>query len=118
MLLAWFCANGAVWNLVQVVAWGKMFADYSSVMSVTRALQLTFDGSKPCDLCHLAQAGEDAAREQQRQTAPLGGTDKLVLAFLTAAPVVVTAPDFAWPGLVHEAGLTRTDSVPVPPPRA
>ena len=119
LLLAWLCANGAVWNVVQVFAWAKMFNEYAQVMPVTDALELTFDGSAPCDLCTLAQSNQDAARSQLPTEAALGGgQEKIVLiADFTPAPVLV-APDPVWPGLVHEAGLTRTTAVPVPPPRA
>jgi hypothetical protein len=116
LLIAWLCANGAVWNVVQVVGWVKMFHDYSSVLPATEALKLTFDGSAPCDLCHISQSAQDQARDQQ-SPAVLGATDKLVLAFTTPAPVVVLAPEVVWPGLAHEAGLARTETVPVPPPR-
>lgn len=119
LLLAWLCANGAVWNVVQVVAWAKMFHDYSQVMPVTAALELTFDGSAPCDMCLIAQGGQDAARQQLPAEAALGGgMEKIVLlADHVPAPVLV-APDTVWPGPVHEAGLMRTEAVPVPPPRA
>lgn len=117
LVLAWLFANGAVWNIVQVVAWAKMFQDYAQVMPVDEALRVTFEG-EACQLCHVAQSGADAAREQLPQSDSFGGGDRLLLAFQAAPVVVVTAPDFAWPGLVHEAGLTRTDAVPVPPPRA
>jgi len=30
---------------------------------------------------------------------------------------VVAAPDFAWPSVIHNIGLTRTEMVPVTPPR-
>jgi hypothetical protein len=119
LLLAWLCANGAAWNVVQVVAWAKMFSEYSQVMPVADALELTFDGSAPCELCTLAQGGQDGARSQLPADAALGGgTEKILLiADWTPAPVLV-APDFVWPGLVAEAGLIRSESVPVPPPRA
>lgn len=65
LLLAWLCANGAVWNIVQVVGWAKMFRDYAQVMPATQALQLTFDGNAPCNLCEIAEAGQDAARDPQ-----------------------------------------------------
>jgi len=117
LLLAWLAANGAAWNVVQVVAWAKMFRDYSQVMPVGQALRLTFDGSAPCGLCTLAQAGAEATR-QAGTKAVIGDTDRLVLAFHAATPLVLVAPDPAWPGLVHEAGQVRTDRVPVPPPRA
>lgn len=117
LCLAWLCANGAIWNAVQVVAWAKMFHDYSQVMPVAQALKLTFDGEAPCDLCTIAETGKDAAREQLPREEALGATDKFVLSCQTAAPLVLTAPDSVWPGLAHEAGLLRTESVPVPPPR-
>jgi hypothetical protein len=118
LCLAWLCANGAIWNAVQVVAWAKMFRDYSRVMPVAQALKLTFDGEAPCDLCTIAETGKDAAREQLPREEALGATDKFVLSIQAAAPFVLTAPDAVWPGLDHEAGLLRTESVPVPPPRA
>jgi hypothetical protein len=119
LLIAWLCANGAVWNVVQVVAWAKMFHEYSQVMPATDALALTFDGSAPCDMCLIAQGGQDAARSQLPAEAALGGgLEKIVLiADHVPAPVLV-APDSVWPDLAHEAGLTRASTVPVPPPRA
>jgi hypothetical protein len=118
LFLAWLCANGAIWNVVQVVAWAKMFHDYSQVMPATRALEVTFDGSAPCQLCHISQKGQDAAREQLPREAVLGGgLDKLLLLADHVPVVVLTAPDFAWPGVANDAGPTRTGLVPVPPPR-
>lgn len=117
LISAWFCANGAVWNVVQVVAWVKMFHDYSQVMPATEALALTFEG-EACELCHFAQAGANAARDQLPQSDSFGGSDRLLIAFQSTPPIVVSAPDFSWPGLVDETGRTRTDGVPVPPPRA
>jgi hypothetical protein len=117
LTLAWLFANGAVWDVMQVVAWTKMFRDYSQVMSTRDALRETFEG-KRCKLCHLAQSGADAARDQLPAGDSFGGNDRLVLALTTAPAVVLTAPDFAWPGLAPETGLLRGEAVPVPPPRA
>jgi hypothetical protein len=116
LILAWLCANGAMWDAVQVVAWGRMFATYSSYLPVRQALARTFDGSKPCELCAVAQQGHDDATRQQSPTSP-GESERLVLACETAAPVVLTQPEFSWPGVVDDSGLLRTDPVPVPPPR-
>jgi hypothetical protein len=118
LLFAWFCANGALWNVVQVVAWVKMFHDYSETMPASEALQNTFDGSKPCKLCSMAKAAEDTAHKQLPRDAALGhGSEKLLLVYECAPVVVVRAPDFAWPDVTDDAGLIRVDSVPVPPPR-
>ena len=119
LCLAWLCANGAVWNVVQVFAWAKMFHDYSQVMPVARALEVTFNGTAPCALCHLSQKGRDAAREQlPREAAPGGGMEKIVLLSENAPVVVFAAPASAWPGVGNDAGPARTEAVPVPPPRA
>jgi len=118
LCLAWLFANGAVWNAVQVVAWAKMLHDYSQVMPAARALQVTFDGSAPCALCHISRKAQDAAREQLPRDADLGGgMEKLLLATEGVPAVVLATPDFAWPGVTHATGLTRTEAVPVPPPR-
>jgi hypothetical protein len=118
LLFAWLCANGAIWNVVQVVGWAKMFHDYAQVMPAAEAMQLTFSGEAPCDMCNLAQAGQDATRDQQLPAALGGTTEKILLiAECVPAPVLV-APDTSWPGVADAAGLTRTRSVPVPPPRA
>ena len=118
LLFAWLCANGAMWNVVQVVAWAKMFRDYSEVMPATQALRLTFDGSAPCDLCVVAQSAQDAAREQLPGSTVATGSAKLILAIAHAPALVLGAPLENWPGLVDEAGRTRSERVPSPPPRA
>lgn len=118
LLLAWLCANGAVWNVVQVVAWAKMFQEYSQVMPASEALALTFDGSAPCAMCVIAQGGQDAARQQLPADAALGGGQEKIVLLADSVPTpVLVAPESVWPGLVHEAGLLRTEAVPVPPPR-
>lgn len=117
LVLAWLFANGAAWNVVQVVAWVKMFHDYSQVMPVRDALRVTFEGES-CNLCQIAQNGAETAREQLPKSDTFGGSDRLLLAFHATPVFVVASPDHGWPGLAHEAGRTRTDSVPVPPPRA
>ena len=43
--LAWLCANGALWDAVQVFARGKMVHEYSRFMTVAQAIEITFDGS-------------------------------------------------------------------------
>ena len=119
LCLAWLCANGALWNVVQVVAWAKMFHAYSQMMPAGKALAHTFDGTAPCDLCVISQKAQDATREQLPRDAALGGgAEKLLLVSEAVAPFVATPPDFAWPGVADTAGLTRPEAVPVPPPRA
>jgi hypothetical protein len=117
LLLAWLCANGSLWEVVQVVAWGKMFARYTQEFSVGDALARTFDASKPCALCNAAQKGRDAATANEQAPASTSATEKVLLAFHAIAPLVIVAPDTSWPGVADDSGLTRTEAVPVPPPR-
>ena len=117
LVLAWLCADGAVWNVVQVVAWARMFHGYTQVMPAAQALQRTFDGAEPCALCQLAERGHRAERDQQPANTVPGAAEKILLACDEPATVVFLSPDLNWPGVVDAAGLTRTESVPVPPPR-
>lgn len=118
LCFAWLCANGALWNVVQVVAWVRMFHDYSQMVPAAEALQRTFDGSKPCELCHISQSAQDAARNQLPRDAAIGGGEEKILLVAEGVPaVVVAAPDFVWPGVANDTGLMRTEMVPVPPPR-
>lgn len=118
LLFAWLCANGALWNVVQVVAWVKMFHDYSATMPAAVALQQTFDASKPCKVCSIAKSAEDTARTQMpRDSVLVGGAEKLLLIAECQSAVVVPAPDFNWPGAIDDTGPTRKEAVPVPPPR-
>lgn len=118
LCFAWVCANGALWDAVQVVAWGKMFADYSTYLSPAKALAKTFDGSKPCELCSVAQHAKDATREAQSPAAPGSNGERLLLMTEVAAPLVMAAPDFSWPIMANDSGPLRAERVPVPPPRA
>jgi hypothetical protein len=118
LLFAWLCANGALWNVVQVVAWAKMFHDYSATMPAAEALERTFDASKPCKFCCIAKSAEETARKQLPFKAVLGGgAEKLILIAECASDIVVPAPDFIWPGATDDTGLIRKEAVPVPPPR-
>ena len=117
LLLAWICANGAIWNGVQVVAWAKMIRDFSQTMPAARAVELTFSGEAPCKLCHLAQSGQDATRDAQSPAALGAGEEKILLIAECEPTPVLVAQDFSWPGVADTAGRTRTELVPVPPPR-
>ncbi len=117
LLIAWLCANGSLWEVVQVVAWGKMFARYTQEFSVVNALARTFDASKPCALCKVAQKGHDAASASGQTPASTNTSEKVLLAFHATTPLVIVAPDFSWRGVDDDSGLMRTEAVPVPPPR-
>jgi hypothetical protein len=116
LAFAWLCANGAIWDLAQVLAWGRMFAGYSSTLSVSAALRETLDPAKACELC----VGVAKAKEQSSQTLPAASPEvvKLVLA-LESELLVVSAPSLGeWPLPPWPSMAEWCDPVPVPPPRA
>ncbi len=117
LCFAWICANGAIWDAVQVFAWGKMFAGYAQMMSVPAALRATFDPARPCELCVTVADARETAREQLPQAVERAA-EKLLLALHSPAPIVLVPAPGAWPPTLAHAAPRRTESVPVPPPRA
>ncbi len=116
LLVAWLCANGLMLDVMQCVAWAKMFAGYAPHMSVTAALSETFDPAKPCQLCTRV------AEARSQQTLPTSQTvhaiDKIVLIAQSAPARVTPAPAReAWPRPWAENAERRIEAVPQPPPR-
>ena len=108
--------TGGQWAMLQSVAWTNMFADYIRELSLTEALEKTFDGEDPCPMCCAVKK----AREKEKQQG-----DKAVMEgskFACALPLRMDAPRHA-PGrglrlhgpVLLEHGFTRAPP-PVPPP--
>lgn len=117
LLFAWVCANGAIWDAVQVFAWSKMFAGYSQTMSVPAALRATFDPEKPCEMC----VGVATAKETAKQQLPPSveqSAEKLLLAIHSSSAIVFENSPTSWPAIPARVAPVRSESVPVPPPRA
>ena len=116
LLFAWVCANGAIWDAVQVFAWGKMFAGYSQAMSVPAALRATFDPASACEMCLGVASAKETAKQQQPQTVDRSA-EKLVLAIHSPAGIVFEKSPVTWPAAFASEAPMRSESVPVPPPR-
>jgi hypothetical protein len=116
LLLAWVCANGALLDAAQLLAWAKMFHGYAAVLPVGQALAKTFDPANSCRSCVRIAAARRAAREQLPAAIELSA-EKLTLAVHRAAVFTprAPAPDWPEPGSLH--GPSRVEAVPVPPPR-
>lgn len=117
LLGAWLLATGSQWDLVQVFAWGRMFAGYAREMPLAAALGQTF---KPDNMCNLCRAVKEAKQEQDQSPAATykDGLGKILLVFEPEPRVVVARPSFSsWsPGDRVLTGATRA-APPVPPPR-
>jgi hypothetical protein len=118
LLFAWLCANGALLDAVQVFAWGKMFSENARTMDLREALSATFDPAKACDLCLSVAAAKDTAGQEQPAQVEQASADKLLLALHTPARPFFVSPVADWPETLASVAPSRTESVPVPPPRA
>ena len=117
LVFAWICANGAVWDAVQVLGWARMFAGYSHTLPVRAALRETFDPGKPCAICMAVARAKETERKQAPR--PLErSTAKLVLACETQEKIQIVPLPRAWPAVPDRIGAIRREPVPVPPPRA
>jgi hypothetical protein len=116
LVFAWLCANGALWDALQMAAWSRMFAGYVQSMPITRALSETFDAAKPCEMCIGIAKARDVTEKQVPRAEP-AATAKFVLVIPTAdAPVFANDPG-EWPTSPPCRITQRTDPVPLPPPR-
>jgi hypothetical protein len=113
---AWLCANGALLDAVQVLAWARMFAGYSGTMSASGALEKTFDPAKPCKMCLQVAAAKKAAKQQLPQTVERSG-EKLTLAIHRSPQIIFEHLAVTWPAAPARVAPSRTEVVPVPPPR-
>jgi hypothetical protein len=116
LLLAWLIATGSQWDLVQVFAWGRMFASYSRIMSVESALRLTFKPDNMCSVCKMVKA----AKQQQEQSpvAPSKTLGKILLVFAPVPTVVVASVSSEpWPVESKSMCSAERGAPPIPPPR-
>jgi hypothetical protein len=113
---AWLCANGALLDAVQVFAWAKMFTGYTQTMSVATALQKTFDPAQRCEMCDGVAAAKESSREHHPRAVEQSA-EKLLLALHRPAPLVFDRAPGDWPSSLALVAPSRTEAVPVPPPR-
>lgn len=117
LLTAWLLATGSQWDVVQVFAWGKMFAGYVQTLSVRQALAETFDADKPCSLCCAVR---EAKRQENKQVPPeIRLREKLTLVFQPTTDFLASVSiETSWPEAGSlQAGRGRAEPT-VPPPRS
>ena len=60
--------SGGHWTVLQSVAWVGMVVSYTQADdSLATAVEKTFDGQHPCNLCEVVKDGREADREQDLQ---------------------------------------------------
>ena len=117
LCFAWLCANGAIWDAVQVFAWGRMFTGYAQTQNLAEAFRATFDPEKPCPICVTVATAKDFEQKQARLPGESSSLEKLLLSFHTPAKLFFAPASIDWPAALASAGPSRTEPVPFPPPR-
>ncbi|MDR2430100.1 MAG: hypothetical protein LBD14_04285 [Puniceicoccales bacterium] len=61
-LLAWTAATGVHWDVLQIVAYGKMTVNFSTSKNLTlaQAAAKALSGEAPCTLCKMVSAAKGA----------------------------------------------------------
>ena len=119
VLLALFSLSGMDRALVQAYAWGTMIHDRAPEMGLDSAINDTFSGDHPCEVC-LAVLEETHKQqqpapgpEQQDQNPKLFATASLPPSIGLATPIgsqiLPAGPPAAFDSVIHE--------LPTPPPR-
>ena len=99
---------------MQSIAWASMVINYSQHCSFVKAVQQTFDGAHPCDLCKRISNAKDAEKKPDTQRS----TPKadLICVVRRFAPL----PPFCHVDYTELASFLVSGSLepPSPPPRA
>jgi hypothetical protein len=110
---------GLHWSAVQVVGWVGMAVEFARTRPVADALEMTFDGKHPCNLCKLVQ-NYGPLSDLAPQTPPESNSElKLLVASIWENPLPsLNAPAeiVAFPDELGVASMAR-QRPPVPPPR-
>ncbi len=118
--LALFSIAGGHWAVLQSVAWAEMLHDYTQrTGSIAAAVEQTFDGQHPCELCQQIQVAK-AQEHKEAPVAPAKKDDARVKALLADSilrPFVPTAQAATIPPAGPICGPGRTEQPPTPPPR-
>ena len=118
--LALFSIAGGHWAVLQSVAWAEMLHDYTQrTGSIAVAVEQTFDGQHPCELCQQIQVAK-AKEHKEAPTAPATKDDAKVKALVADSvlrPFVRTAEEVLFLRAVSVCGPSRTEQPPTPPPR-
>ena len=118
--LAFFSIAGGHWAVLQSVAWVEMLHSYSQRSgSVAVAVEQTFDGQHPCELCQQIQAGK-AKEHKESPTAPATKDDAKVKAMVANSvlpSLARTAAAISFPRAAFAPGSSRAEPPPTPPPR-
>ena len=113
LIAALFVAIGGHWAVLQTVAWATMIVDYSKEGALTEAVQKTFDGRHPCQICTVIQKSRQSEKKQES----LLLAKKVELFNQHIAKVLFAPCDTISQPVSDSFSAARSQAPPVPPPR-
>lgn len=121
-LLVLCCAlylSGAHWMLLQTTAWTGMLISRSMELTVSEAVETTFDGRHPCRMCSAIEDAKQTKEHSEKSFALLKkvGEVKFVSLPLVVVDPVASIGSWEWP-LVSRRAASWMDAPPTPPPLA
>lgn len=119
LVLAWFAATGAQWDIIQAVAWTRMTYNNSQSMSLGFAIKRTFEPESTCELCKLVKRARQSEANQNTSTTPKGeplGKIHLFVNIADGFALPSSQPENRRPAVIQRLA-SRRDQPPLPPPR-
>jgi hypothetical protein len=113
VLVAFVFSCGGQWGVFQVIAWANMIREYSEMVPLAQAVQMTFSGQYPCPICKAI--AEKKSSEQQKALT----IEKYEKKFPLPVTIAVASPKVA----TFQYGdclvffRSRAETPPTPPPR-
>ncbi len=114
VLVAFTFSCGGQWAILQTLAWANMIREYSEVVPVTEAIQMTFSGKYPCSMCKAI--AEKNQSENTKMATIFQPEKKIVTSGLSVAAraVIISSQTFFSRDSFFQ---TRSEAPPTPPPR-
>jgi len=113
VLAAFVFSCGGQWGVLQGLAWANMIREYSQMVPLTRAVEMTFSGEYPCPICKAL--AERKSSEQQKALT----IEKYEKKFPLPVVVALAKPDvsdFTYREIRIDFS-SRVEAPPTPPPR-
>jgi hypothetical protein len=114
VLVAFILSCGGQWAFFQCIAWANMIREYSEMVPLAQAVQMTFSGQYPCPICKAI--AEKKSSEQQKSLA-LDKYEKKFVLPLTFSRFHLNVFDVEFTEF-SAVFSSRTETPPAPPPRS
>lgn len=113
VLVAFTVSCGGQWPVLQCIAWANMIREYSEMVPMTEAVQMTFSGHYPCALC---KAIAEKKNSEQQKSFVLAKYDKKFLTSIAVCSFRLQSSEIVYFETTGSLRF-RSDAPSVPPPR-